>query len=105
MTAQTMIVSGRGGCQRIEMTEPPLARRIETVLRRANRARLTLRQIGGALKLPMGHDGEAWQNVCRLSYELAKLQEGETIRFAVPDAHWIEPPREEHDPVTGEVRR
>jgi hypothetical protein len=99
---QMMVCSRGRGCQPVTLPEPPLAFRIEQLLHRAGGKRLTLRQICAHLKLEAGHEREAWQNVCRVAFELAKLEERHTISFAAPDAHWIDPPRV--DETTGARR-
>jgi hypothetical protein len=92
----TAIVCSRGrGCERVELRELPVTTRIVPLLGRARGAKLSLRGIAERLGLACGHDGEPWQNVCRLAHALAKLAEFEKISHAVPDQYWIAPPREE----------
>lgn len=94
----TAILCSRGrGCERVELRPPALSSRIEQLLRRANGKRLSLRGIMAHLKLEAGHEGEPWQNVSRVAFELAKLEERDAISFKAPDAHWIDPPRDEQE--------
>jgi hypothetical protein len=104
----TAILCSRGrGCEHVEMREPPLARRVVELLQRARGAKLPLRGIAERLRLECSHEGEGWQNVCRLAHELAKLAEFHLISSDGKDAHWIEPPRvapatgERINPITG----
>jgi hypothetical protein len=72
----------------------PLSKRITDLLKGLHGRRASLKEICTHLGMPTGNTGEPWQNVCRVSYELAKLIEYEKIRFAPPDFHWIDPPPE-----------